>query len=43
MEGLLDERFFFEMGVKISTLTVDGLHANEDDLEKIRSKINMQR
>ena len=40
MEGLQDERIFAEMGVKIATLTVDGFHANEDDLEMIRNRIN---
>ena len=40
MDGLQDERIFSEMGVKIATLTVDGFHANEDDLELIRNRIN---
>ena len=40
MEGLQDESIFAEMGVKIATLTVDGFHANEDDLEMIRNRIN---
>ena len=40
MEGLQDERIFAEMGVKIATLTVDGFHANEDDLVMIRNRIN---
>ncbi len=40
MKGLQDERIFAEMGVKIATLTVDGFHANEDDLEMIRNRIN---
>ena len=40
MDGLQDERIFSEMGVKIATLTVDGFHANEDDLEMIRNRIN---
>lgn len=40
MEGLQDESIFSEMGVKIATLTVDGFHANEDDLEMIRNRIN---
>jgi len=40
MEGLQDERIFAEMGIKIATLTVDGFHANEDDLEMIRNRIN---
>ena len=40
MDGLQDERIFSEMGVKIAALTVDGFHANEDDLEMIRNRIN---
>ena len=40
MEGLQDERIFAEMGIKIAVLTVDGFHANEDDLEMIRNRIN---
>lgn len=40
MEGLQNERIFAEMGVNIATLTVDGFHANEDDLEMIRNRIN---
>jgi hypothetical protein len=40
MCGLQDEKIFSELGVKIATLTVDGFHANEDDLEMIRNRIN---
>ena len=40
MDGLQNERIFSEMGVKIAALTVDGFHANEDDLEMIRNRIN---
>lgn len=40
MEALQAERIFTDMGIKIATLTVDGFHANEDDLELIRNRIN---
>lgn len=40
MEALQNEPIFDTMGIKISTLTVDGFHANEDDLELIRNRIN---
>ena len=40
MDGLQNERIFSEIGVKIATLTVDGFHANEEDLEIIRNRIN---
>jgi membrane protease subunit (stomatin/prohibitin family) len=38
--ALQSEDIFSNMGIKISTLTVDGFHANEDDLELIRNRIN---
>lgn len=40
MTALQEEKIFTEMGIKVSNLTVDGFHANEDDLELIRSRIN---
>ena len=40
MESLQVERIFADMGIKIAILTVDGFHANEDDLELIRNRIN---
>lgn len=40
MNALQSERLFVAMGIKIATLTVDGFHANEDDLELIRNRIN---
>ena len=40
MDALLNEKIFMNMGIKISMLTVDGFHANEDDLEIIRNRIN---
>ncbi len=40
LKALQEERIFADMGVKITSLTVDGLHANEDDLELIRNRIN---
>lgn len=40
MTALQDEKVFATMGIKISTLTVDSFHANEDDLELIRNRIN---
>ena len=40
MDALQDEKLFANMGIKISTLTVDSFHANEDDLELIRNRIN---
>lgn len=40
MDALQNERIFDSMGIKISMLTVDGFHANEDDLELIRNRIN---
>ena len=39
--ALQSEDIFSNMGIKISTLTVDGFHANEDDLELIRNRINV--
>ena len=40
MAALQDEKIFSNMGIKVATLTVDGFHANEDDLELIRNRIN---
>lgn len=40
MTALQEEKIFSNMGIKVSTLTVDGFHANEDDLELIRNRIN---
>lgn len=40
MEALQSETIFANMGIKIATLTVNGFHANEDDLELIRNRIN---
>lgn len=40
MTALQSEKVFANMGIKIATLTVDGFHANEDDLELIRNRIN---
>ena len=40
MTALQDEKVFSTMGIKVSTLTVDGFHANEEDLELIRNRIN---
>ena len=40
IEGLQKEKIFSEMGIKLATLTVDGFHTNEEDLEIIRNRIN---
>ncbi len=40
MQELQQEKLFSAMGIKISSLTVDSFHANEDDLELIRNRIN---
>ena len=40
MASLQEEKIFAGMGIKVATLTVDGFHANEDDLELIRNRIN---
>lgn len=40
IDALQNEKIFDSMGIKISMLTVDGFHANEDDLELIRKRIN---
>jgi len=40
MDALQNEKIFASMGIKVSMLTVDGFHANEDDLELIRNRIN---
>ena len=40
MAALQDEKIFASMGIKVATLTVDGFHANEEDLELIRNRIN---
>lgn len=40
MTELQNEKVFSNMGIKVSFLTVDGLHANEEDLELIRNRIN---
>ena len=40
MAALQEEKIFSNMGIKVATLTVDGFHANEDDLEIIRNRIN---
>ena len=40
MDALQNEKIFANMGIRVSTLTVDGFHANEDDLKLIRDRIN---
>lgn len=40
MAALQEEVIFSNMGIKVSSLTVDGFHVNEDDLELIRNRIN---
>ena len=40
VNALQNEKVFANMGIKVSTLTVDGFHANEEDLELIRNRIN---
>lgn len=40
MAALQEEKIFTNMGIRISTLTVDGFYANEEDLQLIRSRIN---
>ncbi len=40
MAALQEEKIFSSMGIKVATLTVDGFHANEEDLELIRNRIN---
>ena len=40
MTALQDEKIFASMGIRIATLSVDGFHANEEDLELIRNRIN---
>lgn len=42
VEQLKGEKTFAQMGISINTLTVDGFHVNEDDLELIRNRINEQ-
>ncbi|MBQ8424696.1 MAG: hypothetical protein IJX17_01585 [Clostridia bacterium] len=39
-ENLTNEKIFTNLGVKISSLTVDGFHVREEDLETIRNRIN---
>ncbi len=39
-EALSKENIFDCIGIKISSITVEGFHANEEDLELIRSRIN---
>lgn len=34
------ESIFKNLGIKISTITVDGIHVNEEDLQMIRDNIN---
>ena len=40
MTALQNERVFYDMGIRVSSLTVDGFHVNEEDLELIRNRIN---
>jgi hypothetical protein len=40
VNALQNEKVFANMGIKVSTLTGDGFHANEEDLELIRNRIN---
>ena len=40
MTALQNEKIFADMGIRISDLTVDGFHVNEDDLKVIRDRIN---
>ncbi|MBE6607541.1 MAG: hypothetical protein E7633_03170 [Ruminococcaceae bacterium] len=40
IDALKDEIAFSELGIKLKDLTVDGIHANEKDLELIRNRIN---
>ena len=39
-DALSKENIFDGIGIKISSITVDGFHANEEDLELIRTRIN---
>lgn len=38
--ALQEEKLFIDMGIKISSMTVDGFHVNEEDIEMIRKRIN---
>ena len=40
IESLKIESVFNNLGIKINSLTIDGIHVNEEDLEIIRSRIN---
>ena len=40
IEALQSEQIFETIGIRVSALTVDGFHVNEDDLELIRNRIN---
>ena len=37
--SLCEEKSFKSMGFKLNSLTVEGIHINSDDLERIRSKV----
>ena len=37
--SLCEEKSFKSMGLKLNSLTVEGIHINSDDLERIRSKV----
>ena len=39
---LQKETIFADMGIEISNFSVNGFHANEDDLAMIRKRINQQ-
>ncbi len=39
-DALQNESIFKTMGLKISSLTVDGFYVNEDDLDMIRERLN---
>lgn len=40
ISALSEEKIFSDLGIKITHLTVDGFHANEDDLKIIRERLN---
>jgi membrane protease subunit (stomatin/prohibitin family) len=37
---LKKEMIFSELGIKLNSLTIDGIHVNDEDLEIIRNRIN---
>lgn len=40
VDALASEKYFKDLGVKVVSFTVDGIHINDEDIENLRNKVN---